>query len=208
MLSALKIYQQDQTSKLNRSSHHGAVETKPTRNHASLSGLRSCIAMSCDVGRKLGSDLMLLWVWWRPAAVAPIGSLAWEPPYGTFAALKTKQQTNKKEHSHGHPNHMTKENNTRDMMKFKYLNKKCCLYLQEISPMNVWVCVCVCIHITHTYICTYCSLYNIYLSFIESIKTDNYLGNTTSSIIILGNRWKNHMASPDLPNILILVLDY
>ena len=74
--------------------------------------------------------------------------------------------------------------------------------------MNVWVCVCVCIHITHTYICTYCSLYNIYLSFIESIKTDNYLGNTTSSIIILGNRWKNHMASPDLPNILILVLDY
>ena len=34
-------------------------------------------------------DLALLWLWCRPAAVAPIGPLAWEPPYATGAALKT-----------------------------------------------------------------------------------------------------------------------
>ena len=31
---------------------------------------------------------MLLWLWCRPAAVAPIRPLAWEPPYVTHVALK------------------------------------------------------------------------------------------------------------------------
>ena len=49
--------------------------------------------MSCGVGRTHGSDLMLLWQ--RPAAVALIQPLAWEPPYATGAAPKSKKQTNK-----------------------------------------------------------------------------------------------------------------
>ena len=35
----------------------------------------------------------MLWLWHGPAAVAPIGPLAWEPPYVTGAALKSKKQT-------------------------------------------------------------------------------------------------------------------
>ena len=55
----------------------------------------SGIAASCGVGCRCGSDLMLLWLWRRPAATAPIRSLAWEPPYATGAALK-RQKTKKK----------------------------------------------------------------------------------------------------------------
>ena len=40
---------------------------------------------------------MLLWLWCRQAAVAPIGPLAWEPPYAVGAALK-KQNIAKKEY--------------------------------------------------------------------------------------------------------------
>ena len=40
------------------------------------------------VGRRHGSDPALLWVWCRPAAIAPIGPLAWEAPYAVGAALK------------------------------------------------------------------------------------------------------------------------
>ena len=42
--------------------------------------------MSCGVGRSRGLDLALLWLWYRPAAVALIPPLAWEPPYTTSAA--------------------------------------------------------------------------------------------------------------------------
>ena len=34
--------------------------------------------MSYGVGHRRGSDLALLWLWCRPAAVAPTGPLAWE----------------------------------------------------------------------------------------------------------------------------------
>ena len=44
--------------------------------------------MSCGVGCRNGLDLALLWLWPRPAAVAPIQSVAWEPPYAEGAALK------------------------------------------------------------------------------------------------------------------------
>ena len=43
-----------------------------------------------------GSDLALLWLWRRQVATAPIGPLAWEPPYAMEMALeKAKRQTNK-----------------------------------------------------------------------------------------------------------------
>ena len=56
--------------------------------------------MSYGVGRRRSSDPALLWLWRRLAATAPIGPLAWEPPYAVGEALeKTKRQKikNKKE---------------------------------------------------------------------------------------------------------------
>ena len=47
--------------------------------------------MSCGVAHRFGFDLALLWLWYRLAAVAPIGPLAWEPPYAVGAALKKKK---------------------------------------------------------------------------------------------------------------------
>ena len=55
----------------------------------------SSIAMSCGVGHKCGSDLALLWLWCMPAATAPIGYLAWEPPYAADAALKIPKKKKK-----------------------------------------------------------------------------------------------------------------
>ena len=50
--------------------------------------------MSSGVGHRRGSDLAWLWLWCRPAAVALIRPLVWEPPYATGAALKkTKDET-------------------------------------------------------------------------------------------------------------------
>jgi len=47
------------------------------------------------VGRRCSSDLVLLWLWRRLAAVALIRPLAWEPPYAAGVALK-RQKTKKK----------------------------------------------------------------------------------------------------------------
>ena len=47
--------------------------------------------MSCGVGRRRSSDLALLWLWYRPAAEAPIRPLAWKPPYVAGVALKKKK---------------------------------------------------------------------------------------------------------------------
>ena len=42
-------------------------------------------------------DPVLPWLWRRPAATAPTGSLAWEPSYAAGAALK-RQKTKKKKY--------------------------------------------------------------------------------------------------------------
>ena len=66
------------------SSHHGTVEMDPTRNHEVLGlipGLPQWV-----------KDLALLWLWCRPAAVAPIRPLAWEPPYAMGAALEKEKK--------------------------------------------------------------------------------------------------------------------
>ena len=59
--------------------------------------------MSCGVGRRCGSDPVLLWLWCSPAATALIGPLAWEPLYSAGAAQemakrqkKTKTKTKNK----------------------------------------------------------------------------------------------------------------
>ena len=51
--------------------------------------------MSCGVGRRCGSDLVLLWLWCRQEAAAPIQPLAWELTYATGMALKSKIKENK-----------------------------------------------------------------------------------------------------------------
>ena len=48
--------------------------------------------MSCGVGRRHGSDPVLLWLWLWPAATAAIRPLAWEPPYAAGADLKKKKE--------------------------------------------------------------------------------------------------------------------
>ena len=40
-------------------------------------------------------DPALLWLWCRPAAVALIGPLAWEPTYAAGAALKRQKKKKK-----------------------------------------------------------------------------------------------------------------
>ena len=75
----------------------------PTRNHkvaGLIPGLAQRIkdpgvAMSYGVGCRHGLDPELLWLWRRPAAVALIGSLAWEPPCAGGKALKLKKKKKK-----------------------------------------------------------------------------------------------------------------
>ena len=49
--------------------------------------------MSGGIGHRGGSDLALLWLWCRPAAVAPIRPLAWEPPHALSVALKRQKSS-------------------------------------------------------------------------------------------------------------------
>ena len=46
------------------------------------------VAVSCGIGHRLGSDPVLLGLWHRSAAAAPIRPLAWELPYALGVALK------------------------------------------------------------------------------------------------------------------------
>ena len=50
--------------------------------------------MSYGVGRRCGSDSLLLWLWYRLAAASLIGPLAWELPYVAGAALERKKEKN------------------------------------------------------------------------------------------------------------------
>ena len=59
-------------------------------------GEGSRVAMSGGVGRRRSSDHALLWLCCRPAAVAQIGPLAWEPPYAVDETHKSKKKKKKK----------------------------------------------------------------------------------------------------------------
>ena len=52
--------------------------------------------MSCGGDCRHGLDLVLLWLWCRPAATAPIQPLAWELPYAAGVALKKHTHTHTK----------------------------------------------------------------------------------------------------------------
>ena len=74
--------------------------TNLTRNHevaGSVPALAQCVAVSCGVGCRRGSDPALLWLWRRPVATSPIRPLAWEPPYAAGAAQRnSKKKKDKK----------------------------------------------------------------------------------------------------------------
>jgi len=52
--------------------------------------------VSCGAGCRCGSDPVLLWLWHRLEATAPIQPLAWEPPYAVGAAQRNSKKTKKK----------------------------------------------------------------------------------------------------------------
>ena len=52
--------------------------------------------MSCGIGRRHGSESVLLWLWCRLAARALIRPLARKPPYAAGSALNTKKKKKKK----------------------------------------------------------------------------------------------------------------
>ena len=53
--------------------------------------------MSCGVGHRHGSDLILLCLCGRPVATTPIRPPAWEVPYAVGAALKRQKKERRKE---------------------------------------------------------------------------------------------------------------
>ena len=52
--------------------------------------------VSCGTGHRLGLDLTLLWLWYRPGDAALIGPLAWELPYATGTVVKKQKKIDKK----------------------------------------------------------------------------------------------------------------
>ena len=79
---------------LDWSSHSGSALTNPTRSMRtqvqSLASLSGCWiqVLDCVASHRCGSDPKLLWLWSRPAPVAPIWPLTWDLPYAAGAALK------------------------------------------------------------------------------------------------------------------------
>lgn len=55
-------------------------------------GQESGIAVSYGLGHRQGSDPMLLQLWRKLAAAAPIEPLAWALPYAMGSVLKRQQQ--------------------------------------------------------------------------------------------------------------------
>ena len=63
-----------------------ANTTSIRKDMGSIPGLD--IAVGCGVGHRRGLDPALLW---HRLVVAPIGHLAWEPPYASGVALKRQK---------------------------------------------------------------------------------------------------------------------
>ena len=89
--------------KKSKSSRRGSVVTKPTGIHEDM-GLIPGLAqwfkdaelpqVGVYIGHRCGSDMVLLWLWYRPAAIALIQPLAWELPCALGVAPQ-RQKINK-----------------------------------------------------------------------------------------------------------------
>ena len=76
-----------------------------------VKGSSVAIAVSFSVGYRCGSDRVLLWLWGRQAAAAPIGPFTWELPYDAGAGLKRqKKKKKKKKRKEGREEERMKEN--------------------------------------------------------------------------------------------------
>ena len=86
------------------------------------------VAMSCGVACRCSLDLALLWLWCRLEAVDPIRPLAWEPPYATGLALRSKnknknknkkppQKTQKPNQNKKTPNNNNNKNKQKQILK-------------------------------------------------------------------------------------------
>ena len=93
---------------------------------ASLIGLS--LAVSCGVGSRCGSDLSLLWLWHRAAAVALIQPLAWELPYAAGAALKSKKKKKNSSAPHSIP--------TIQFMMFPFADASAVVVLMASKPFH------------------------------------------------------------------------
>ena len=89
-----------ETKGLYRGFHCGSVEMNPTNIHEDarlMLGLSQWVKDQVLPRTELQGRLqihlgpLLLWLWCRPAAVAPVRPLGWELPYVTGAAIKRKK---------------------------------------------------------------------------------------------------------------------
>ena len=92
----------------------------PTRNHK-VAGLIHGLAQWVK-------DPPLLWLWCGPAATAPIGLLAWEPPHASDAALKRQKDKNKIKYNKRKYDSVLKENSL-----IYNIDKTECILLNEIK---------------------------------------------------------------------------
>ena len=91
--------------------------------------------MSCGVDRRHGSDPMLLWLWCRLAATAPIRPLVWEPPYAVGSGLRKGKKTKKKKKK--------KKRNTHDgRISYNIFDLLAQLMLYPVSRVNINHCQC------------------------------------------------------------------
>ena len=74
--------------------------------------------MSCGVGHRRGSDLALLWLWCRPAAMARIGHLAWESPCAVGVALKGQKDKKTKKKKESFKSVPTSAKDNQEMVSF------------------------------------------------------------------------------------------
>ena len=74
--------------------------TNPTNTHEDMALIPGptqwvkdpALPRAVGISRRPDLDPALLWLWCRPAAAAPVGPLAWEPPYAMGMALKKKKR--------------------------------------------------------------------------------------------------------------------
>ena len=81
--------------------YHGTKEMNLTRNHEIVGLIPGLAQWVKDLGNpwagvvcRHSSDLTLLWLWCRLAALAQIGPLAWEPPLPRVHPSKDKTKQN------------------------------------------------------------------------------------------------------------------